>query len=75
VYDPATASYAGSGGIGGNCANVFAAWGWVFDSSYSGVGGVGCASLLAIPPKNFRDTDPTTASATYPGVMRMCACM
>jgi len=74
VYDPATASYAGSGGIGANCAAVFAAFGWGFDSSISGGGGVGCASLLGFPPYNFRDTDPTTASAATPNVFRFCAC-
>ena len=72
VYDPATASYAGSGGSDANCTAVGTALS-PGSASYPDQNdtGWGCAFLLG---GIFRDIAPTTASATQASFARICAC-
>jgi len=80
VYDPATATYAGSAGTSANCEAVLTALGrpgMVFDAL--GIGGVGCAYLPACGfdcgPVNIRAIDEPTTSGASSVVERACACM
>jgi len=78
VYDPATGSFAGSGGSNVNCATVLFALGYpvgAIDSSSTG-GGMGC---MLTSGGAYRDTSPTTSWGSLPGSIgsfrRACACM
>lgn len=77
IYDPATATYAGSGGTDANCQAVMTALGHpgpVMATSLSI--GFGCVYVVTAG-MTARDTSPTSASASMPpgnGAYRACAC-
>jgi len=77
VYDPATGTFAGSGGNNVNCATVLFALGYPapIDSSSMG-GGMGC---LLTSGGGYRDTSTTTSYGSLPvsigNYRRACACM
>jgi hypothetical protein len=72
AYDPATLSFAGSGGSDASCDQVLIALGYLGApvSSTSG-SGFGCAISSG---SGVRDTTATSAAATASGVQRACAC-
>lgn len=74
-YDPATATYAGSGGSDANCTAVAVAVdpSTTFNSD-ANLGGVGCCDVFGAGAVADRDLDPTTATATNGAVARYCAC-
>jgi hypothetical protein len=73
--DPATITYAGSGGTLANCQAVFAALGGVGPVSDSGPcsDGFGCA-LDPFASGSRCTSPPTTCAASFPVVTRFCAC-
>ena len=76
VYDPATATYAGSYGTLENCQTVLEGLGVPFYTAEdsSGFAGVGCAIAYGFFPFGIRDMNPTTSGA-FNSVSRACACM
>lgn len=87
AYDPATATYAGSGGSDANCSAVVSAWfNWPVPPappiSIQGIGssGVGCGDFNFPTVVNgfaagaVRDASPTLAEAVDPVIGRFCAC-
>lgn len=86
TYDPATATYAGSGGSDANCAAVATAWyNWYPPAppiTVLGAGstGVGCGDFTfpnfmdGLAYGIYRDFSPTLAEAVNPTVGRFCAC-
>lgn len=86
TYDPATATYAGSGGSDANCAAVATAWfNWYPPAppiTVLGAGstGVGCGDFTfpnfdsGLAYGIYRDASPTLAEAVNPTVGRFCAC-
>jgi len=87
AYDPATATYAGSGGSDANCIAVAAAWFSWFSPpappiSIQGIGssGVGCGDFSFPVIINgaasgiVRDASPTLAEAVDAQIGRFCAC-
>jgi hypothetical protein len=79
TYDPATATYAGSGGSDANCMAVAAAiYNWYPPAppiTVEGIGstGVGCVDIT-FPTTVHRDISPTLAEAVNPSAARFCAC-
>jgi hypothetical protein len=86
TYDPATMTYAGSGGSDANCAAVATAWfGWYPPAppiTVLGAGstGVGCGDFTfpnfvdGLAYGVYRDLTATTSEAVDPTVGRFCAC-
>jgi hypothetical protein len=79
AYDPATATYAGSGGSDANCIAVAAAiFNWTFPPAPPimvqalGSSGVGRGDFNF--PAIVRDVTPTTAEAVDAKIGRFCAC-
>lgn len=74
TYDPATASYAGSGGSDANCQNVLLALGSTATFATGGICsiGLGCASAGSFDLRC--PTPATTAAAAGAGFRRPCAC-
>jgi len=82
VYDPATATFAGSGGSDANCSAVLGALGHpgpVFGGNFGAA--MGCVYGVTAGPSliGARDTSPTTSSAVVPTtygtqMQRACAC-
>jgi hypothetical protein len=77
VYDPATASYAGSGGTFDQCRAVLTALGVTgVDLDGASFGGIGCAALYnGFGVFLVRDSAPTVSGAFESGSLRACACM
>jgi hypothetical protein len=76
VYDPATATYAGSGGTDAQCEAVLAAFGDApldYPSATSCATGVGCSKIDFGPSGRCIDL-PTTATASAAALLRYCAC-
>mgnify|MGYP003564720886 CR=1 FL=1 len=75
-YHEATRYFTGSDGSNQNCINVLGALGIYEGTFYETTqGGIGCFTINGAPYR-YRDTQTTTASATYgtPGRRRVCAC-
>ena len=75
-YHEATRYFAGSDGSNQNCMDVLGALGIHEGTFYeTAQGGIGCFTISGAPYR-YRDTQTTTASATYgtPGRRRVCAC-
>ena len=76
VYDPATASYAGSGGTDAKCTAVLTALGVGMGNASAadcGTEGLGCVNFA-----DFRlrcQTPPTDSTSLNPSFKRACACM
>lgn len=85
VYDPATATFAGSGGSDANCSAVLGALGHPGPTpGFLASAGIGCIWGVAISGGGgvigVRDTSPTTSSAVAPTsfgtqIQRACACL
>jgi len=84
VYDPATETFAGSGGSDANCSAVLGALGHPGPTfGFNAEAGVGCMYGVEISGGGgvigVRDTSPTTSSAVAPTtfgtqIQRVCAC-
>jgi hypothetical protein len=78
TYDPATATYAGSGGNLANCVSVLTAVGGLIGPTFGDLPGcspqlIGCTVSMAMG--YGRCTDPTTdGPSAIPGFQRACAC-
>src|SRR5262245_9938139 len=80
-YDPATATFAGSGGSDANClALVSAVFNWMSPPAPPltlqpvGASGFGCGLLRGLPPSVVRDLNPTMRDAADGQIARLCAC-
>ena len=78
VYDPATATYAGSAGTDEKCHAVLnALYAFPFSTAENFIdAGIGCALGNGFfGPFGVRDINPTTSGAFRSGYSRACACM
>ncbi len=77
VFDPATVTYAGSGGTSANCRALMELWNPGSPNNTllgGGNPGTGCNSA-ALDRFHYENSSPTLAETSSVGLSRVCACM